>query len=951
MSGMQESETTERRTLEARLRFLAEASATLAASLDYETTLASVARLTVPALADLCVIYLREPSGSLRCVALSHADPRKEALARDLLARFAHAPDRPYGPAAVMRTGQTAFYPSITEEMLAAVVEDPALLAGFRDLGLHASLVVPLIARGQALGTISLLMTESGRRFQPEDVALAEDLARRASVAVDNAWLFQTAQEAMAQKDLALRALEAERARLEAVLQQMPAAVVLAEAPAGRIVFSNAKVEQVLGEAVPPLSNTADFERFWSAWPRERGYAHYDPSEWPLMRAIQRGEALVDREFELVRPDGRRATLLTSTAPIHDRDGRIVAAVATITDITSRKRAEDGLRFLAEAGEILASSLDYATTLKSVARLAVPRLADWCGVDIVEEDGSVSRLAVAHVDPAKVEWAYQLQQRYPFDPDAPTGLARVLRTGEAEFYPELSEEMLLSSARDEEEKEIIRRIGFSAVMIVPLIARGRTLGAITLVSAESGRRYDEDDLALARELARRAALAVDNARLYREAQEAEARSRQQAARVRALAEASRAFAEASLDLQAVLDTVSRHIAGAIDDLCVVRLLSEDGCWLEPVAVHHTDPDALALMRDLVARDPFPADEGFLGQVIQRGEPLFIPQLSDEDLARLIKPEYAPYLERYRLASALAVPLRVGGRVIGAIGAWRATPDRPFTEDDLTFLQELADRAAQAIDNARLYQAAQEATRARETFLSIASHELKTPLTTVKAYGQLLQRFLEQPRLDRERLAHVASQLVAQTERFETLINDLLDVSRIQRGRLELRPQPTDLSGLAAEVLARFEQAAERTSRHTLVLDAPAPVRGRWDPARIDQVLTNLVSNALKYSPQGGEVRVRVRQDGEAAVVQVSDHGVGIAPEEQARLFRPFVRGERVRTSVGGTGLGLYIAWEMVAQHGGEIAVESTPGQGSTFTVRLPLAGPEGAGESEDPSEG
>ncbi|MBX6341826.1 MAG: GAF domain-containing protein, partial [Thermomicrobiaceae bacterium] len=563
------------------------------------------------------------PSGSLRCVALSHTDPRKEALARDLLARFAHAPDRPYGPAAVMRTGQTAFYPSITEEMLAAVVEDPALLAPFRELGLHASLVVPLVARGQTLGTISLLLTEPGRRFQPEDVALAEDLARRASVAVDNAWLFQTAQEAMAQKDLALRALEAERARLEAVLQQMPAAVVLAEAPSGRIVFSNAKVEQVLGEAVPPLSNTADFERFWSAWPRDRGYAHYDPSEWPLMRAIQRGEALVDREFELVRPDGRRATLLTSTAPIHDRDGRIVAAVATFTDITSRKRAEDGLRFLAEAGEILASSLDYATTLKSVARLAVPRLADWCGVDIVEEDGSVSRLAVAHVDPAKVEWAYQLQQRYPFDPDAPSGLARVLRTGEAEFYPELSEEMLLASARDAEEEEIIRRIGFSAVMIVPLIARGRTLGAITLVSAESGRRYDEDDLALARELARRAALAVDNARLYREAQEAEARSRQQAARVRALAEASRAFAEASLDLQAVIDTVSRHIAQAIDDLCVVRLLSEDGRWLEPVAVHHTDPDALALMRELVARDPFPADEGFLGQVIQRGESLFI----------------------------------------------------------------------------------------------------------------------------------------------------------------------------------------------------------------------------------------------------------------------------------------------------------------------------------------
>ena len=180
--------------------------------------------------------------------------------------------------------------------------------------------------------------------------------------------------------------------------------------------------------------------------------------------------------------------------------------------------AQDLASYLAEASEMLASSLDYQATLTSLARLAVPRLADWCAIDILEEDGSINQLVVAHKDPGKDAWGRELIRLYPLDPDAPQGVPRVLRSGEPEFYPEVTDEALVAAARDAEHLRIMREVGFKSVMIVPLIARGRTLGAMTLVTTESGRRYEASDLAVAEDLARRAALAVDNARLYREAQ-------------------------------------------------------------------------------------------------------------------------------------------------------------------------------------------------------------------------------------------------------------------------------------------------------------------------------------------------------------------------------------------------------------------------------------------------
>jgi PAS domain S-box-containing protein len=232
---------------------------------------------------------------------------------------------------------------------------------------------------------------------------------------------------------------------------------------------------------------------------------------------VRSGYRLTDAESEEVDREGNPKRFLNNLTGIVE-DGILVRAWGTQRDVTERRRAEEAQRFLVQASAVLSSSLDYHETLASVARLAVPTLADWCAVDILEDGGVAERLAVEHPDPQKVPLAYEIRRRYPPDPDASTRLDDVLRTGEPEMMSEIPEELLDQVARDEEHRKLLESLKLRSYMIVPLVTRGRTLGAISFNSAESGRRYGEADLQLAEELARRAAFAVDNARLYEEAQ-------------------------------------------------------------------------------------------------------------------------------------------------------------------------------------------------------------------------------------------------------------------------------------------------------------------------------------------------------------------------------------------------------------------------------------------------
>jgi PAS domain S-box-containing protein len=237
-----------------------------------------------------------------------------------------------------------------------------------------------------------------------------------------------------------------------------------------------------------------------------------------VAKAVSEGRGY-EREYRALWPDGRTLRWLHSRAHVlPGDDGRPQAVLGVITDITDRKRRERASEFLAQAGAVLAQSLEESATLERIAQLAVPELADWCSVHLADENGVLRQVAVAHQDPARVELARRLSERYPPLPGAPTGVPAVVRTGRSELYPELSDEVLVASGRDAEHLQLIRDLQLRSVMIVPVSARGQTVGAITFVYAESGLEYDSTDLALAEELGRRAGLAIANVRLYENAQ-------------------------------------------------------------------------------------------------------------------------------------------------------------------------------------------------------------------------------------------------------------------------------------------------------------------------------------------------------------------------------------------------------------------------------------------------
>ena len=278
----------------------------------------------------------------------------------------------------------------------------------------------------------------------------------------------------------------------------------------GAIIFWNQGAEKLFGwtsdEALGKHAHTLLHTQF--------------PQPWEAIEAEVLRAGHWEGELVHTRRDGTPLVVTSRWAVWQQDHGAPLAIVEISTDITERKQVERSQRLLAEAGPVLAASLDATSRLANIAQVVVPLLADWCMVHITEEGQTIQPVAVAHADPQKLAQANDLLRRDPPDPDAPPGAVHVLRTGRPEFYPEASEELLAAIARDAEQIELVRSLGVKSAMIVPLVTRGHTLGTITLVvSAESGRQYTEVDLALAEELARRAALAVDNARLYAEAQQ------------------------------------------------------------------------------------------------------------------------------------------------------------------------------------------------------------------------------------------------------------------------------------------------------------------------------------------------------------------------------------------------------------------------------------------------
>jgi PAS domain S-box-containing protein len=455
----------------------------------------------------------------------------------------------------------------------------------------------------------------------------------------------------------------------------------------------------------------------------------------------------IEYRFRDRRTGGYR-WFLGRARPIRDEAGRVVRWFGTCTDIDDTKQAEQTTRFLADASAALAELTDYKSTLQKVAALAVPFFADWCAVDVLDADGTPQRLAVTHTDPAKVQLVHELSRRYPPQPSASRGIMKVLRTGETDWAPMIPESLLIESARNEEHLRIIRELGLKSYICTPLRSRSRTVGAMTFVTAESGRTYDATALAAAEDLAHRAAIAIENANL------------------------------------------------------------------------------------------------------------------------------------------------------------------------LTTLKE--------------------ADRKKDEFLAMLAHELRNPLAPIRNAVYILRgKGLPVPEL--QWAAEVIDRQVHQMTR---LVDDLLDVSRITRGKVELRKEPVELANVVTSAVESSRPLIEKGGHELSVTIPSEPVHLEADPTRLAQVFLNLLNNAAKYTDRGGRISLSAHLEGSGqVVVRVRDNGIGIPREMLPRVFELFAQVDRsMERSEGGLGIGLTLVQRLVEMHGGAVEARSDgPGTGSEFIVRLPVA--------------
>jgi PAS domain S-box-containing protein len=620
-----------------------------------------------------------------------------------------------------------------------------------------------------------------------------------------------------------------------------------------------------LADAMPQIVWTADASGVPSYYNRRwfelTGATEVDESSWtaaiypgdlPLVRmrwqeAIASGEVF-EVEYRFRAADSTYRWHLGRAVPMLNDDGSVEFWVGTATDIDDRKRIEEAQRFLLDAGGELTASLDWRDGLRRLAKLAVPRVADWCTVDVREPDGSLTTLVVEHTDPSKRVFAEELRQRYQ---DHEAGAAGVFASGQTRFVEEITEAMLREGATDEMHLELLSELQLRSYLAVPVHSRGSVIAVITLVAAESGRRFSELDVRTAEELALRVETVVENAQLYEEAE-------QKARAARAL--------ETIADGVAMIDGQERVLL-----------------W----------NDAAEQITGLQAAD-----------VVGRR-------------ARAVLPGYAENIEAIALdGRPQTVPVEVGGREL-----WLSFSAVRFEEGTVFAFRDLTEERG--------------LEQMRSDFVATVSHELRTPLAAIYGAALTLQRTdLDLEDEMRLRLLNVVAE---ESHRLAQIVNDVLLASHLDSGQLHLNIGTVD----AAKVTQTVVDAARAHLPDGVTIELVAPKSlpaVAADEQQLRQVLVNLVENAVKYSPDGGPVRISLKKGEQRVEWTVADKGLGIPASERRRVFEKFYRLDPNMTrGIGGTGLGLYICKELVRRFDGKIWVDGNNGKGSTFHVELPAA--------------
>jgi PAS domain S-box-containing protein len=649
-----------------------------------------------------------------------------------------------------------------------------------------------------------------------------------------------------------------------------------------------------------------------------------------------------DYYHRIVRPDGDIRTLHARGGTVKDGAGTSSRMLGTGQDVTEMlklqaERAELTaeaaaswrLKFLSDGTDGLYATMDYESRLAELARYVVPAMADWCAVDIVQDDGSFKRLAVVHSDPAKVRMALEVEKEYPEDTTQPTSRTQVLATGIPAFIPDISPEMIDLLAKDARHAELIHSLGLRSAITVPLIARGQKLGTLTVVMAESGRNYDELDLALVKELGRRSAVAIDNARLHREMQNANAQlqdllEEQQVMNETLTAQAiEMEMAQESLRETAnQLEESNRELTNAearykfLADSIPVQVWTAlpDGSidYMSAGAEQFFGRPAETLVRSGWAQflhpDDFERISGQWGRSLSTGEPYEV-----EIRLLGVHNEYAWHLVR-------SAPQRDEA---GKIVRWFGTNTNIDAQKRLSEERE------------RLKHEAQAANRAKMEFLAAMSHELRTPLNAISGYTDLLLMEIPGTLVPEQR------DFVARIQRSGKfllgIINDVLSFAKIDAGSVHVKHVAINIDDVLSGIHTLVEPQI-KLKKQSYVYQCPdkdCVVIG--DHEKIEQVVLNLLVNSSKFTRVGGAITLSCSSGNGLATIAVTDNGRGIDVDHLETIFDPFVQVDRKSNefSQQGVGLGLAISRELAQAMGGDLTVESTRGVGSTFTLTLP----------------
>ncbi|WP_241758805.1 sensor histidine kinase [Pyxidicoccus parkwayensis] len=870
------------------MALLAEASRVLAdVSLEPPAVMERLCELVVPLLGAACALRLMSEDGRwLRTVASASATPETRLLFQSLVAPVLRADEGP--SAEVLRSGQALWVPRLEVEELRRLVP-PQHHGLLERIPFTRSLVLPLRARGRGLGTLTVWREPAAAPFEAGEQLLLQELADRAALALDVARLYAAERRARQSAEVAAGRL-ARLQRVTAELSQVLTAPRVAEVVVDQGVEAvgargggfwlvepgdgQARLLRCTGEDARMLSGV------FSAVPLEQCSPITESIREARPVWLETPDALVQHFPELAarcRMAQGNAAPSSVCLPL-SVDGR---ALGTLLFTFSEPRVfdDDERAFLELLAHHAAQALARARLLEQEQRArAALREAHQTLAAIIQ--ASPAAIMLVDMDGTVRLWNPAAERMFGWTADEVLGqvLPGVPESRREEFHRDLEG-----------------------------VAQGRVLSG-----AETVRQHRDGTPIQVAQWTARVCPPGGPAQCLGIVVDVTERQRSEDAQ-RFLAGAGGVLA-ASLEQEQTLKHVAHLAVPEYAETCGVFLSEETG---EVRCVATADAD------DAVPRViPVPGLD-VVSQVIASGEPA-LHTGQEEDTAGT--------------CAWLCVPLQVRGQAFGALTF--VTSRRHYDARDLELAQELARRAALALDNARLYREARQAIRLREEFLSIASHELKTPISALQLQVQTLQAALTRspsgipaPRLQRS-LDVVERQLKRQTQ----LVNELLDVSRISAGRLDLCLESLDLGALVREVAERFEPELARTGTPLELVLAPGAL-GRWDRLRLDQVLTNLLSNAVKYG-RSQPVHVELTTTDTCVRVAVRDEGIGIAAEHLSRLFHRFERAVSER-NYGGFGLGLWIARQMVEAMGGSIAVSSNLGVGSTFTVELPRTRAEG----------